>query len=174
MVACLRGYKNHQLMFKALHKLVYEKKKPINLLLCGQGYREKYLRTLAKNLKIEKYIYFLGFTYKRIEIMYHSDIKALTTKDEAFGIVLMEAALLKKPLIGTKGTGMENVIKHENTGLLFEKENVCDLVNQIEKMIDNPELQKKYGMNAYKHVKESLLSNSLMKKINIFYQQILK
>ncbi len=174
MVACLRGYKNHQLMFKALHKLVHEKNKPINLLLCGDGYRKKQLKTLAKQLKIESFVHFLGFTYKRIEVMYHSDIKALTTKDEAFGIVLMEGALLKKPLIGTKGTGMENVIKHEKTGLLFEKGNVDDLVTQIEKMIDNPELQKEYGANAYQHVKNNLLSDSLMQKLGDFYKQILK
>lgn len=174
MVACLRGYKNHQLMFKALHKLVYEKKNPINLLLCGDGYRKKYLKALAKQLKIEDFVHFLGFTYKRIEVMYHSDIKALTTKDEAFGIVLMEGALLKKPLIGTRGTGMENVIKHEKTGLLFEKENVNDLVTQIEKLSNNPELQKKLGLNAYQHVKDNLMPDTLMKKLDKFYKEILK
>ncbi|MFH1643694.1 MAG: glycosyltransferase family 4 protein [bacterium] len=174
MVACLRGYKNQQLMFHALKKFIHEKNKPVNLLLCGEGYRKKYLKTLARQLKIEDYIHFLGFTYKRIEVMYHSDIKALTTKDEAFGIVLMEAALLKKPLIGTSGTGMENVIKHEKTGLLFENGNVDDLVNQIEKLITNPKLQKEYGLNAYNFVKENLTSDPVMQKLEQFYKEILK
>ena len=172
MVACLRGYKNHQLMFKAVHKLVHEKNKPVNLLLCGQGYREKYLRTLAKQLKIEKYVYFLGFTYKRIEVMYHSDIKALTTKDEAFGIVLMEAALIKKPLLGPTKTGVVNTIKHEKTGLLFKNGNVNDLVEKMEILMENPELRKQYGQNAYEHVKNNFLSNILMQKLEIYYKEI--
>ena len=173
MVACLRGYKNHQLMFKAIHKLVHENNKPINLLLCGQGYREKYLRTLAKQLKIEKHVHFLGFTYKRIEVMYHSDIKALTTKDEAFGIVLMEAALLKKPLLGPTKTGVVNTIKHKKTGLLFENGNVDDLVEKIEFLIENPELRKQYGENAYKHVKKNFLSDVLIKSVGDFYKEIM-
>ncbi|MBD3273393.1 glycosyltransferase [Candidatus Dependentiae bacterium] len=173
MVACLRGYKNHQLMFKAVEKLVHKKNKPINLLLCGQGYKEKYLRDLAKQLKIDKYIHFLGFTYKRIEVMYHSDIKALTTKDEAFGIVLMEAALIKKPLLGPTKTGVVNTIKHQKTGLLFENGNVYDLVEKLEKLIGNPELRKEYGQNAYEHVKNNFLSDVLIKSVENFYKEIM-
>lgn len=173
MVANLSSYKNHQLMFKAVHKLVHTKNKPINLLLCGQGYKENYLRTLAKQLKIEKYVHFLGFTYKRIEVMYHSDIKALTTKDEAFGIVLMEAALLKKPLLGPTKTGVVNTIKHKHTGVLFENGNVDDLVEKITFLIANPKLRKQYGENAYKHVKENFISDVLMKSVGDFYKEIM-
>lgn len=173
MVANLSGYKNHQLMFRAIHKLIHKENRPINLLLCGGGYKEKFLRDLAKKLNIEKYVYFLGFTYKRIEVMYHSDIKALTTRDEAFGIVLMEAALIKKPLLGPTKTGVVNTIIHEKTGLLFENGNVDDLVAKIEFLVDNPELRKEYGQNAYEHVKNNLLSNILMQKMEKFYKEII-
>ncbi|MBU4269339.1 glycosyltransferase family 4 protein [Candidatus Dependentiae bacterium] len=172
MVACLRGYKNHPVMFNAIQKLIYEKNIPVNLLLCGDGYRKKELQNLAKKLKIEKYVYFLGFTNKRIEVMFHSDIKALTTKDEAFGIVLMEAALVKKPLIGPTNTGVVNTIKHGQTGLLFENGNSNDLVKQLEILIANPELRKKYGENAYNYVKENFISDVLIKKLDQFYKEI--
>lgn len=173
MVACLRGYKNQQLMFRAVHELVYKHNQKVNIMLCGRGYKENYLRKLAKELKIEEYIHFLGFTYKRIEVMYYSDINALTTKDEAFGIVLMEAALLKKPLLGPTKTGVMATIKHEKTGLLFENGNVEDLVQKITRLINNPELRKKYGENAYDFVKENYLSDILMKTVDKFYNEII-
>jgi glycosyltransferase involved in cell wall biosynthesis len=172
MVANLSGYKNHQLMFKAVHKLVYKENKPINLLLCGSGYKEKFLKDLAKKLNIEKYIYFLGFTYKRIEVMYHSDIKALTTKDEAFGIVLMEGALIKKPLLGPTKTGVVTTILDKKTGILFENGNVDDLVKKIKFLINNPELRKEYGENAYHHVKNNLLPEVLMKNLKTYYKEL--
>lgn len=171
-VACLRGYKNHPVIFKAVHNLVHKKNTPVNLLLCGDGYRKKELQKLAHDLNIEKYVYFLGFTSKRIEVMYYSDIKALSTKDEAFGIVLMEAALLKKPLVGPTNTGVTNTIKHENTGLLFENGNPDDMADKLEILINNPELRIKYGQNAYDHVKDNFLSDKLIQKLEAFYKEI--
>ena len=171
-VACLRGYKNHPVIFKAVQKLVYEKNTPVNLLLCGDGYRKKELQALVKKLNIEKYVYFLGFTPKRIEVMYYSDIKALSTKDEAFGIVLMEAALLKKPLVGPTKTGVTNTIKHEQTGLLFENGNPEDMADKLEILINNPELRTQYGNNAHEHVKNTFLSDALIEKLGIFYKEI--
>lgn len=172
MIAALVRVKNHQLMFKALHKLIYEKNKPINLILCGINKNKKKLKQLSKNLKIEKYIHFLGFTDKRIDVMYHSDIKILTSKSDANPIVLKEAALLKKPLIGPLGTGVINTIKHKETGLLFKYNDVNDLVSKIEKLIDNPNLQKEYGLNAYKYVKKNFVSDILIKKLEKFYEEI--
>lgn len=172
MTARLLRYKNHELMLKAIHKLVYEKNTQVNLVLCGDGKRKDFLKTLAKQLKIDKYVHFLGFTYKRIEVMYHSDINALTTRDEAFGIALMEAALLRKVLIGPTKTGVINTIKHEKTGLLFENNNLDDLVEKLEILIKNSNTRKKFGQNAYKHVKNNFISNIVMQKIENFYSKI--
>ncbi len=171
-VASLSNVKNHKIFFYAASELINKKNKLFNIVLCGDGYNKKYLLKLAKKLNIEKYVYFLGFTEKRIEVIYHSDIKILTSKNESFGIVLMEAALLKKPLIGPTKTGVTNTIKNKKTGLLFENNNILDLTNQIETLLDNSQLRKKYGENAYKHVKENLISDVLIKKLDQFYKEI--
>jgi len=167
-----QSHKNHPFLFKAINKLTYEKDKPVNVLLCGEGPAKNYLQNLVKHLKIEKFVYFLGFTDKRIEVMFHSDINLLTSKQEAFGIVMMEAGLLKKPLIGPTNTGIENIVIHEKTGLLFENNNIDDLIQKIEKLIDNPDLQKKYGNNACEYIKNNLIADLSTEKLNNFYNSI--
>ncbi|MBU4269338.1 glycosyltransferase family 4 protein [Candidatus Dependentiae bacterium] len=171
-VASLSNIKNHQIFFYAASELINNKKKLFNIVLCGDGYNKKYLLKLAKKLNIEKYVYFLGFTEKRIEVIYHSDIKILTSKNESRSIVIMEAALLKKPLIGPTRTGVEYTIKHKKTGLLFENNNVSDLTKQIETLLDNSRLRKKYGENAYNHVSNNFTSQKSLIKLEQLYKNI--
>ena len=173
-IAALSNVKNHEVLFNALHILINKKKKPVNILLCGDGYNKEWLQKLALKLNIQNYIHFLGFTDKRIEVIFHSDIKTLTSKSESHSISLMEAALLKKPLIGPTNTGVVNTIKHEETGLLFENNNAKDLAKQIKKLLDSPELQKEYGQNAYNHVKNNFTSDILIKKLEILHTKVLQ
>ncbi len=171
IVANLYGYKNHQLMLRALHRLIFDKKIKISLMLCGDGYRKNYLKLLTRKLKIEEYVHFLGFTYKRIDVMRYADINALVTKDEAFGIVMMEAALLKKALLGPSQTGVISTIIDKKTGLLFQNGNEEDLADKIEILLKNPELCKQLGQAAYLHVKQNLLPTISIRKINKFYKE---
>ncbi|MBD3273392.1 glycosyltransferase [Candidatus Dependentiae bacterium] len=170
----LTNVKNHKILFYAANELINKKNKPVNVLLCGDGYNKKYLQKLAKKLNIQNYIYFLGFTNKKIEVIYNSDIKTLTSKTEGHPISLMEAGLLKKALIGPSKTGITNTIIHNKTGLIFENNNAQDLANQIKRLLDNKDLLSKYGQNAYKHIKNNFTSDILMSKIEKLHKKILE
>ena len=167
------NHKNHPMLLKAIHKLIHEKKLIVEIMLAGEGPLENYLKGLAKFLKIENYTHFLGFSDKIPELLYHSDIKVLTSKEEGLPIVLFESALLKKSLIGGKGTNLTNVIKHEQTGLLFEQDNVDDLVKQIERLLKDIHLRKKLGENACNFVKKHFLAETSFYKYENFYDKIL-
>jgi len=166
------NHKNHPLLLKAIAKLIHEKQKLVHVVLVGDGSLRNYLEKISKELKIEDFIHFLGFTNKVSEILYHSDIKILTSKEEGLPIVIFEAALLKKPIIVGTNTPMTTVILHEKTGLLFEYNNIDDIVKQIEKLLDNPKLCKTLGENAYHHVKTNFSTENSIKKIEAFYQKI--
>ena len=177
MVANMYGdptHKNHTLLIDAVKKLINEKNKELHVLLVGSGERMDELKRMVKDLNLEEYIYFLGKTDKIPEILYHSDIKALVSINEAFGIVFLEAAMLKKPLICATKTGAAGwVVKHDETGLLFENNSVDNLVEQLEKLIDDPILAKQLGQGAYKLVSEEFLPEHSLKKLETFYEKVL-
>ncbi len=170
-IAHLSENKNHAVLFKAIHKLIYEKNKHAQIVLAGAENQNK-LKKLSQDLNIQEYVHFLGYTEKIPEILHHSDIKVLPSKEEGFPISLLEAALLKKPLIGANKSGMTNLIKHEKTGLLFENNNVESLTAQIERLLDNPELGKQLGENAYEFVMNNFSTEVNMKKLEAFYERI--
>lgn len=171
-IAGLSNTKNHKILLQAI-KILVNKGKPINILLCGDGYNNRPLHKLALKLNIQKYVHFLGFTDKIAEITYWSDITTLTSKNESFSIALMEAALLKKPLIGPTNTGVTSSIVDKKTGLLFKNNNSIDLANKIEKLIISKKIQGEYGLNAYNHAKKNNIPPVSFKKLIKLYNKIL-
>lgn len=62
------------------------------------------------------------------------DAVVLATKCETFGLVLPEAMRAGVAVIGSNCGGVPEIIKHEETGLLFEPESAADLTKQLSKL----------------------------------------
>ncbi len=174
-VLCMVGnflsaqWKDHPTLLKAIALLKHKRGILLQLLLVGDGPLRKDMQAIAKKLGIEAEVSFLGYTQCVPDVLHYSDISVVASKNEAFCIALLESALLKKPLIGTQSTGMENVIKNNVTGLLFKKGSFIDLADKIELLIKNLPLQKKLGENAYNYVGTHFLPQISIKKIENFY-----
>jgi len=68
---------------------------------------------------------------------------------EGFGIVLVESGLMGKPVIGTKGCGIVEIIEHNKTGLLIEKDSIKDTTSAIRVLLKDVKLRKSFGQNFY-------------------------
>ncbi|MFH0898445.1 MAG: glycosyltransferase family 4 protein [bacterium] len=175
MIANFYNSKNHPLLFKAIQKLIYEKNRPIQVVLAGDGPRANEYKELAKDLKIHNLVYFLGSIQQTPGLLFFSDINLLTSSTEAFGIVLLEGALMKKPIIIAKRTGAaELFIKDHQTGLLFEPDDVDSLIEKIELLLDNPTLAKTLGENAYHLAHQHFSNEANLTKVLDFYQDVLR
>lgn len=166
--------KNHTVLIKAMDILVNTYKTPCYLMLAGEGPGKQVMIDLVRKLNLEKYIHFLGNVERENipELLHHSTIKTLTSNAEGTGIVLLEAAMLKKPLVGTRGTGMEVVIKDQETGLLFEKNNENDLAEKLYCFLHNPGYAKKLGVNAHNYVNANLSNHANVKKYLAFLSSL--
>ena len=93
---------------------------------------------------------------KLAEFYSNCDIFLMTSKEskppsgfESFGCVFLEAALFKKPVIGTRFYGIKEAVVDGSIGLLVEPDNPQDLARAIIKLIKNPDLRKKLGQAGY-------------------------
>lgn len=167
------NHKNHPLLLNALAQINSHRREKVHLILAGGGPAEQRLKQLATSLGIAAEVHFLGFTDQTPGILYHTDIFVLSSKEEAFGIAYLEAALMKKPLVGATNTGAENVIIiHEKTGLLFKNNDCADLVKQLELLIDDTVLRENLGKNAFKHVMATFAHEVGAQKLIAFYHKI--
>ena len=172
VIANLSVAKNQQVLLHAMAKLINEKHKFVQAVLAGAGSQRSFYERLAEKLGITEYVHFLGFTDKTADVLFHSDMMVLSSKLEGFGIVLMEAALMKKPIISTFGSGPEYVVKHGHTGLLFNWNDASTLTEQIQLLIESPEYGKKLSENAYNFVIQNLSNQAKFEKMDLVYKSL--
>lgn len=105
--------------------------------------------------------------------MLPADILVLPSYREGFGVVVIEAAALAIPAIGSRIYGIIDAIEDELTGQLFEKGNVLDLYKQMKILAASKELRLKMGQEAYNRVKRDFVQADLVAKTVDLYSKLL-
>lgn len=148
----------------------------VRLLVIGKGNYIDHYKNLAQKIGVDKKIDFLGFVSDDIISKYYnlSDVVVLPSYNEAegFGMVLIEAGVFKKPVIGTNVGGIGFVIDHNKTGLLVEPKNSEQLANAIIKILMNEELAKQFGENGYEKVINNFTWDRQIKKTHILFNSL--
>jgi glycosyltransferase involved in cell wall biosynthesis len=90
-------------------------------------------------------------------------------------LVIHEALQLRIPVITANVGGMAEYVGHEKNGLLFEHRNINSLADQMQRMLDNPELVKRLSLHGYMQSSDGNIPDikSHTKIIENIYQQLL-
>lgn len=152
--------KGFNLVIKAVDKIV--KKDPsmrIKYYLIGCGPYTQKLKKMTEELKLNKFIEFLGEidNNKRNKYYKLSDVflmPSISEKSsiEGFGITFLEANYFKLPVIGALTGGITEAIINEKTGLLVMPNDINDLIEKIMILYNQPEKRKGMGENGFNRV----------------------
>ena len=129
----------------------------IQLAIIGHIMDQQYYQVLQKSIndnELKESILYLGFHSNPNSIMGCFDAVILATKCETFGLVLPEAMRAGVTVMGSNCGGVPEVITHEKTGLLFETENVDDLVIQLSKIVNDKKYCEKLARAGKKEADE--------------------
>jgi len=175
LISCIGNIckrKNQTLLLKAMHKLIHRKNIPFQTIFAGrfEGNIKEEIIQLITDLKLKNFAHFVGFTDKIAEIVFHSDISVFPFNQEPFGIVYLEAALMKKTIITTENAGSKNIIIPNETGLFFEANNSDDLADKIEFCLNNKNLCHDIGKNAFNIIQEKFMPDQTISKLKKLYK----
>lgn len=98
-----------------------------------------------------------------------TDVLCLPSYREGFGSIIIDAAAMSVPSIGSRIPGLTDSVVENETGLLFQAGNINELVNKMMKFIENPELQKIMGVNARNRVERFFTADLLYESLKSFY-----
>jgi len=100
-------------------------------------------RQLKDDLSKEKNILLCGrLTHDELKIEYdHCDVLVLPSYSETFGMVLVEAMSMGKPVIATRISGIPDIIEDKINGLLFETGDVTAFKEAIIFLKSHPEIR---------------------------------
>lgn len=156
--------KGQYLVLEALSKL---KHLDIKALIVGHTMDTSYLENLkqkVKDLNIHEKIVFTGFTKEVNSHMTLCDVMILGTKQETFGLVVIEAMVNKVTVIATNKGGPLEIINDTVDGLLFDR-TADSLAAKIELLYNDAALNKKLALAGYRKTKEMFNSNVQLVKL---------
>ena len=117
--------------------------------LFGEDEYAESLRGLARALGLADRVKFLGFRDDVVELMQRADVVLHTSRaPEPFGRVVVEAMLSARPLVATRGGGVEEIVDDGHTGLLATMGDSGDLARCVRRLLDDPEYAKRLALAA--------------------------
>jgi L-malate glycosyltransferase len=148
----------------------------LKLLIVGGGSKTNDYEDLVNELGIKENVVFAGKVEYEEIIAYHNmiDIFVNVSRNESFGVSVLEASACETPVIASRVGGLVEVVEDNITGILVESENVSEVVKAISKLIINDELRKMMGVNGRIMVQNKFdLSKNVNELIKI-YNALLK
>ena len=136
-------------------KEVMRKMPQVTFYWVGDGpYRDKVLPELEKFPNF-KWLGPLDYPEKVREYLSEIDVYALVSGIDMSPLTLLEAQLMKKPVVATNVGGIPELMKDEKTGFLVKKGNSDDLIEKLNVLLEDKEKAKSMGESGREFVKEN-------------------
>jgi len=160
---------NHRKGFDFLIKL-FEEKKFTNTKLIIFGERPKNL----DKLKIDhKYIGRISDDVALSTLYSSADILLVPSMIEVFGQVGLEAQSCGTPCIVFENTGLEDFVKHKETGYVSKYNNIDDFSNGIKWILERDDRYKEISSKGIKIAKENFDDDVIVKQFLKEYKNLL-
>lgn len=167
----LKGY---PVLFDALENVIIAKRRPLQLMIAGEGPSKVFLEKMVREKGLEPYVHFLGFWDDIPGLFTRSRCNILASELEAYGLVVLEAGLMKVPTIGARSTGAEMSIIDGQTGFLFDNADAGSLATKIEYVLDHPEECKQFGIAAQLRVERHFSNKIHCDKLEALIAKVLR
>jgi phosphatidylinositol alpha-mannosyltransferase len=157
------------------YKLLKKDFPDIRLLIVGPGVRlRRQYEVMVKSNNLQDVVFTGAVAYDELPRYYQTaDIFCSpATGRESFGMVLLEAMALGKPVVASNIEGYTSVVTHEYDGLLVPPRNARALAEVIRKLLQDESLRLRIGANGLATVQKydwPLVASQVMD----YYKEIL-
>lgn len=151
-VSYLRPFKHPQVLVEACSAL-RERNVPVRLFVAGDGAMLPELKACATRLGLDDRVHWLGNVADPRSLLQASDIFALASVGEAFGLVLAEAMACGVPVVGSRSGSLMEVVEDGRTGLLFTPLDAVALAEAIEELSRDVSRRREMSARAVDRVR---------------------
>ncbi len=131
---------------------VKEKFPDAELVLVGDGREKNNLQKISRELGVRAN--FLGYREDPGSVLEKSAVLVLPSREEGFGLALLEAMAAGVPVVASRVGGIEEIVEHGYNGILVEKENPEELAERIIRVLEDRELREKLIKNGRESLKK--------------------
>jgi teichuronic acid biosynthesis glycosyltransferase TuaC len=164
--------KGHELLVRALAS-VLPRYPFISSEIIGDGPEHQRLARLARECNLADRVRFLGRQSRKqvADAMRRCVLFALPSRYEALGCVYLEAMSTEKPVIGCRGQGIDEIIRHGSNGWLIQPDNLQELISALSTLLQNLQLRRQIGEAARRTVIQGLTSAHQATQLAALYRE---
>ena len=144
-----------------------QSKKPSSLFLVGHD--EEQIKERFQHISPK--IKFIPFEKKPEELLQACDSFCLPSYREGFGLSVIEASALEKPIICSDAYGLADTIVEGETGLRHRVGDVDHLKKQLTFALNHPKEMRSMGKAGRKYVEDNYSEKRLLEEWENFYQK---
>ena len=150
----------------------------IKLVVGGKGELLDFYKSKSVELGLEDNVEFKGFLTDEEVITYYQEselfiLPSISSLQEGFGIVVLEALACETPVISTTIVGVSDDVIQTGSGLIIPPKNVEKIEESIIKILSDKELISMMGKNGRKLVKEKYEWKKISEDIHSLYEELL-
>lgn len=170
---CVALLSENKCIHNAIHafKLAFSDTPQVSMSIGGNGPELPRLKTIVDELGLSQKITFLGKLSRDrvLEEISNSDVFVLPSRFETFGVVVIEALALGKPVIATRCGGPDSIVE-EKDGILVPTDDIKSLADAMLKMHTNKKLyiSDSIRQSCIKRFSEEAIS----KRLKLIYEKV--
>lgn len=178
MAAQMVPWKGHETFIRAV-ALLKERRPGLAAAIAGAdpyGEQEQYARSLhevVRELGLERTVHFLGHRDDVASLMADSDVVVVPSHGEPFGRVALEAMAVGRPVVGTEGGGLSEVVADGETGLIVPQGDPVAMAAAVEGILGNPEMSRSMCEAGRLHVRERFAVADHAREIERLYRDVI-
>jgi glycosyltransferase involved in cell wall biosynthesis len=126
------------------------------LIVVGEGAQQDELQKFSQENGLSDRVQWIGrVEYHQLgQYFQQSDVFILPTLEDTWGVVVLEAMVLGKPVICSQWAGAAELIHDSINGYRFNPQEPTQLAEIMTRLIQQPHLAVEMGIAAYEHMKQ--------------------
>ncbi len=143
------------------------------LVFIGDGPERAAATELAEKLGVLEHVVFLGKLESVAELLACADLFLLPSEQESFGLVALEALASGVPVIGTRGSGLAEVVDDGMTGFLHLVGAVEDMAASAIRLLSDAAMWKRFSADARDAAVVRFSADLIVPMYEQFYREVL-
>ncbi len=172
IIARVEAYKGHGDILRAMALIG---RPELKLIVAGTGADEENVKSLTKELGLEKQVIFLGFVDDVSTVLSVLDVQVNASwGTEASSMAMLEGFSMGLGVVASDYGGNPWQVKDGVSGLLFRTRDVNDLRDKLVRLMDDPALRQKLGVGALREYRERFTGEIFAGRIEEIYIKTLE
>jgi glycosyltransferase involved in cell wall biosynthesis len=139
----------------------------------GESSEAQMILEKIREWQLEEIVQWLGFRRDIPRLLSAMDIFVFPSHAEAFGIVLIEAMAMAKPVVSSNCDGVLDIVQDHEAGLMVPPRNVEALTQAVSALARDARLRLELGRRARSHVLKFFTLQHTLDAIEFIYHRAL-